>query len=63
VSAVQILAIVRPLHEAETGGGPAGLGWGSFVVASVGVVVVLRVVARYLAARRGGGSARSAGNS
>lgn len=63
MSAARILSILRPLHEAETGGGATGLGWGSFVVASVGVVVVLRAVARFLAARRGGGSARSAGNS
>lgn len=55
------LAAIRPVQEAETGGGPTGFGWGSFVVAALGTVIVLRFTASLLAAlRRAGRLGRSA---
>jgi len=46
------IVVVFPLHQAETGGGPTGFGWGSFVVVLLGGVAVLGMSARLVAALR-----------
>lgn len=37
-------------HEAETGGGPTGFGWASFVVMSLGLAAISFMLGRYLQA-------------
>lgn len=38
-------------HEAETGGGPTGFGWGSFVTFILGISAIAFMLGRYLQAR------------
>lgn len=35
-------------HEAETGGGPTGFGWGSFVAMLLGLAAIAYMLGRYL---------------
>jgi len=48
-AAAQISGLVT--HEAETGGGPTGFGWASFLVLLLGVGVIAYSLGSYLVAR------------
>lgn len=48
----QVLILLA--HEAETGGGPQGLGLGSFITLMIGIVAIAYSLGRYLRAIRAG---------
>ena len=69
---MQMLALIGGLvtHEQETGGGPTGFGWASFVTLIAGICAIAYMLGRYLqtiaAVRRNrveGGTFQSASSS
>lgn len=47
---MQMLALISGLvtHEQETGGGPTGFGWASFVTLLAGICAIAYMLGRYL---------------